>query len=184
MTDKKALWNEAGRAGLVLGGISLLYMLCNFLLGKLGADSKLAATLAGLVDFFLWAAKFTACIFLMRTYMRRFAVNNDNVTNSDTFRFGCTVALLSALIYSAGYMAYVMFIDTDVFSKSLELFADSPMITSEAMDMMEQMMPKMPTMTFFMNLFYCWTFGTVLSAILSRNIPPQNPFTTNTTNDQ
>ena len=39
------------------------------------------------------------------------------------------------------------------------------------------MIPRLPTFSFFVNLFYCWLFGTVLSAILSRNIPSRNPFT-------
>ena len=47
------------------------------------------------------------------------------------------------------------------------------------MDMMEEMIPKLPTMTFFLNFFWCWLFGTVLSAIFSRNIPSSNPFAGN-----
>lgn len=184
MADKKSLWNEAGRAGLILGGVSLFYMVCNFLLGKVGADSVIATALAGLVSFLIWAVKFGACIYLMRFFMKSYAKCNDGVTNSDTFKFGCAVALLSALIYSAGYMAYVMFIEPDVFSKSLEVFAENPMVTSDMMDMMEQMIPRMPTMTFFTNLFYCWMFGTVLSAIFSRNIPSTNPFENNTSDNQ
>lgn len=184
MTDKRALWNEAGRAGLILGGVSLLYMVCNFLLGKVGGDNALAIGLASLVSLLLWAVKFGACIFLMRFFMKRFAKTNEDVTNSDTFKFGRATALLSALIYSAGYLAYVLFIDPDVFNKSIELFAENPMVTSDMMGQMEQMVAKMPTISFFMNLFYCWIFGTVLAAIFSRNIPSTNPFENNTTDNQ
>ena len=35
---------------------------------------------------------------------------------------------------------------------------------------------KKETYAFFINLFYCFIYGTILSAILSRNIPPRNPF--------
>jgi hypothetical protein len=34
----------------------------------------------------------------------------------------------------------------------------------------------MGTVSFFTNLIYCFLFGVVLSAILSRNIPSRNPF--------
>lgn len=184
MTDKKALWNDAGKDGLILGAISLFYMACNFLLGKVGENSAMVAVLASLVGFVLWAVKFGACIYLMKFFMKAFAKANPGVDNSDTFKFGCAVALLSALIYSAGYLAYVTFLEPDIFSKSIEMFADNPMMTSDALDMMEQMIPRMPAMTFFANLFYCWIFGTVLSAIFSRNIPSRNPFENDTTDEQ
>lgn len=184
MADKKALWNHAGKAGLVLGGISLLYMVCDLLLAKVDPGNQLAVVLAGFMSLLLWAAKFCACIFLMRHFMKSFVNANGDATNADSFRFGHATALLSALIYAGGYMAYVMYVDTSVFDKSLELMAENPMLTSDMMDMMEQMIPKMPAMTFFANLIYCWMFGTVLSAILSRNIPSRNPFQNNTTNDQ
>lgn len=184
MTDKKALWNEAGKDGLILGAVSLLYMACNFLLGKIGEGSVAIAILASLAGFLLWAVKFGACIYLMKFFMKSFARENPGADNSDTFRFGCAIAILSALIYSAGYMAYVKFIAPDTFSKSIEMLSENPMMTPDALDMMEQMVPKMPTMTFFANLFYCWLFGTVLSAIFSRNIPSRNLFDKDTTDEQ
>ena len=35
---------------------------------------------------------------------------------------------------------------------------------------------RMPQVMFFSNLVYCFLYGTVLSAVLSRNIPPRDPF--------
>lgn len=184
MTDKKALWNDAGKDGLILGAVSLFYMVCNLLLGKVGESGTAMTLLASLAAFLLWAVKFGACIYLMKFFMKAFAMENPDADNSDTFKFGCAIAILSALIYSAGYMAYVTFIAPDTFSKSIEMLADNPMMTAEAREMMEQMAPKMPAMTFFANLFYCWLFGTVLSAIFSRNIPSRNPFDKETTDEQ
>jgi hypothetical protein len=85
-------------------------------------------------------------------------------------------ALLSALLYSGAYLAYTSFIAPDTFDQALDILRDNPMVDSATMSQMEQMMPKMPTIGFFMNLIWCWLFGTVLAAIFSRNIPPQNPF--------
>ena len=176
MTDKKALWNDAGKDGLILGAISLFYMACNFLLGKVGEGSAMVAILASLIGFVLWAVKFGACIYLMKFFMKTFAKANPGVDNSDSFKFGCAVALLSALIYSAGYLAYVTFLEPDIFSKSIEMFADNPMMTSDTMEVMEQMVPKLPRFGFFFNLIYCYIFGSALAAIFSRSIPSTNPF--------
>ena len=97
--------------------------------------------------------------------------------NNRVFRLGARTALLSALLYSAFYLAYVSFIAPDTFEKALEILQDNPLLGASEMDAVEEMIPRLPTFSFFVNLFYCWLFGTVLSAILSRNIPSRNPFT-------
>ena len=48
------------------------------------------------------------------------------------------------------------------------------MFPAESLEAMEEM--NLGTISFFTNLIYCFLFGTVLSAILSRNIPSRNPF--------
>ena len=88
-------------------------------------------------------------------------------------------ALLSAMLYSAFYLAYVSFIAPDTFSQALDILADNPMMDSNSMSAVEEMIPRMPTISFFGNLIYCWLFGTILSAIFSASIRPQNPFTDN-----
>ena len=50
------------------------------------------------------------------------------------------------------------------------------MLDTNTMNSVEQMMGKLPAITFFSNLIYCFLYGTVLSAILSSNIPSKNPF--------
>ena len=47
---------------------------------------------------------------------------------------------------------------------------------SNSLSQMDKMLAKMPQITFFSNLIYCFIYGTVLSAILSRNIPSRDPF--------
>ena len=164
MTDKKTLWNEAGKAGLALGGASIAYMACNALIT------------VSFVNFVLWATKFAGCILLMRLFMKKFAASDDSITNSDTFRFGIATAFLSALLYSAAYLAYVQFINPDLFSSAVDSLRENPLMDSASLEAMDAMLPKMGVMSFWVNLFYCTLFGTVLSAILSRNIPSANPF--------
>lgn len=174
MNEKKSIWESAGKAGLVLGGISVAYMLITMLLGKLSGN--VPGFLVGLVNVVLWIAKFAGCIYLMRYFIKKFAADDPTVDNSRAFRFGTLTALLSALIYAACYMAYTSFIAPDTFEQAMEVLQDNPMFDSNMMSEMEELMPKMPTYAFFGNLIYCWLFGTILAAIFSRNISSSNPF--------
>lgn len=73
-------------------------------------------------------------------------------------------------------MAYITFIDPDIFAQSLDILRDNPMMDSATLEAVEEMIPSMPTYAFFGNLIYCTLYGTIVSAILSRNIPSSNPF--------
>ena len=184
MADKKSLWNEAGLAGLVLGGISVAYLGLTALTGKVAAGNAGLSLLLGGLNIILWIAKFCACIFMMKFFLKKRSALHPEAGNNAIFRFGALVALLSALVYSACYLAYFEFIAPDMFDQALEVLKDNPMFGADSFDAMEQMMPKMPSYLFFINLFYCWGFGTILSAILSRNIPPVNPFADDDNTDE
>ena len=178
MAEKNIIWERAGKAGLALGGVSILYMLCTMLTSKL-ADAGGPVFLVGLLNFVLWAVKFWACLFLMRLFMLRYSQADPSADNARVFRFGMITALLSALLYSAFYLAYTSFIAPDTFETALEALQDNPYLDSNTMSQVEEMIPRMPTIGFFFNLIYCWLFGTILAAIYSRNIPPQNPLPDN-----
>ena len=172
--QKNSMLEQAGKAGLVLGGVSIAYMLLTMLTGKAAENGP--AVLLGLVNILLWVAKFLGCIYLMRFFILRFAANDPEADNSRAFRFGTLTALLSALIYSAFYLAYVSFIAPDTFEEALSALTDSPMLDSNTLTAVEDMIPRMPTISFFVNLIWCWLFGTILAAIFSRNISSKNPF--------
>ena len=174
MNEKKSIWESAGKAGLVLGGVSIAYMLITMLTGKLAGNGP--AFLLGLLNVVLLIAKFAGCIYLMRYFILKFAADDPTVDNSRAFRFGTATALLSALLYSAFYLAYTSFIEPDSCAQALEVLQDNPMVDSNTMSQVEEMLPKMPTYAFFFNLIYCWLFGTILAAIFSRNISSSNPF--------
>jgi len=176
MAEKNIIWESAAKAGLALGGVSILYMLCTMLTGKVAESGNGPALAMSLVNLLLWLIKFSACLFLMRFFMLRYSQEDPSADNSRVFVFGTVTALLSALLYSAFYLAYVSFLAPDTFDTMLDVFRDNPYLDANTLSQMEEMIPRMPTLTFFANLTYCWLFGTVLSAIYSRNIPPQNPF--------
>ncbi len=176
MVERHSIWDSAAKAGLALGGLSVLYLALTSLTGTVTNGSRGLAAAVAAVNVLLWAAKFFGCIFLLRFYMLRWSARNPDALNSDVFRFGRVTALLSALVYSGCYLAYVSFINPGIFSEAVAMLADNPMMDSSALESMENMVAMMPTYAFFGNLIYCWLFGTVLSAIFSRNIPPKNPF--------
>ncbi|MBO4566952.1 MAG: DUF4199 domain-containing protein [Bacteroidales bacterium] len=175
--DRKIVWNDALRSGLVLGGISIAYMVVNMLLGKLNGGAAVGV-LVNVGGVLLWLFKFYICIRLFKLFMLRFASAHEGVTNADSFRFGFATALLSALLYSAFYLAWVSFVQPDIFNDAIDLAREtySNMLTADQLDSFDELAPKMPGMSFFANLIYCTLFGTVLSAIFSRNIPSRNPF--------
>ena len=173
--SRQNLWDAAGKAGLVLGLISSAYVLINPLLAKLGGGTGMAF-LTTILGFILWAAKFAGCILLMKFFMKKFAAAHPGADNSDTFKFGMMTALLSALIFAAFNMAYVTWIAPDTMEQAIAAVQESygSMIPAESLEALENV--NMGVVTFFTNLIYCFIFGTVLSAILSRNIPSRNPF--------
>lgn len=161
------MWEEASKAGLALGLVSTAYLFITTFL----AGAEMSAFLNMALSFLLWAVKFAGCIWLMLKFMRRFAARNAEADNSSTFRFGVITALLSAVIYAAASFANIAYISADMYAEQM-----APMMDSNTMEQMDDMLGIMPQLTFFSNLIYCFFYGTILSFILSRNIPDRNPF--------
>ena len=174
-TLKKNMWNAAGTAGLALGTVSAIYLFAGqFMAGSL-APATFWQQALGLV---LWAVKFVGCIWLMNFFMKKFVRENEGIDQKTLFRMGMMTALLSALMFSAIYLANMLYISADfynqVFQTAVQQIASS--LDSNSMSALRKVMDKMPQITFFSNLIYCFVFGTILSLILSRNIPNRNPF--------
>ena len=169
---RKDMWETAAKAGLVLGMISSAYMfLTQFMAGATGF-------LMTILSFVLWAAKFGGCIWLMSFFMKKFAAEHPEADNKATFNLGMATALLSALIYSAAAFANIAFISGDAMVEQMNQMMQQmgSMMDSNSKSLMETYMEILPQITFFSNLLYCFVFGTVLSYILSRNIPSRDPF--------
>ena len=175
------MWEDAGKAGLVLGLVSTAYLFLNQFLSDLQMPSLLTMVLSTII----WAVKFGGCIWLMMYFMKRLVRQNPEADNSTTFRFGIMTAALSALVYAAASFANISFIAAETIAEQTELMLQqmAPMMDSNSMSQVDKMMDKLPQITFFSNLFYCFFFGTILSFILSRNIPSRNPFANNTSEE-
>lgn len=176
MSENTSVWNSAGKAGLVLGAISITYFLVTNLISNHMPDGTLMIILINILTMLLWVIKFTGCIYAMKYFMKNYCVENQDADNSSVFRFGTVTALYSALLYSAFSLAYTLFIAPDTYAKAFDAVRDMPTMDSATLEVIDQMIPMMPTYSFFTILLYCWLFGTILSAILSRNIPSSNPF--------
>ncbi len=177
--DRKTLWNEGAKAGLIFGAIAIAYMVITQFSAKFSANGAPGlAFLISVLNLALWAGKFVGCILLMKALMKGYAAANPSATNSDVFNYGVVTALLSAILYSAFYLAFVLFIQPDVLRDAMDTFiaSASSNLDSNSMAAIEGIQDKLPQLTFFVNLVWCFLFGTVLSAILSRNIPSSNPF--------
>ena len=174
---RKTLWEEAGKAGLVLGAVSSVYLFLTQFLG----ESEMPALISMLVTTILWAAKFGGCIWLMMYFMKRFAQQNAGIENNTTYRFGLAVSVLSALIYAAAAFANTAFVSADMIAENMKVLMEqmAPMMDSNSANQMEDLMARLPQITFFSNFFYCIIYGSARSFIRSRNIPNKNPFADN-----
>ncbi len=179
---RRNMWDTAGKAGLILGLISSAYLFLN----QWASGAEMPAFLSVLLNIVLWVTKFGGCIMVMMIFMKKFVAENPEADNSKSFHFGMATAILSALVYSAVSFANVAFISADFFAEQMDtvMQAYAQFMDSNTMSQMDNMLAKMPQITFFSNLIYCFLYGTVLSLILSRNIPSRNPFADNRPEEQ
>lgn len=171
--DSKTLWNEAGKTGLVFG---LFSSVC---LGLREASALTGSTfLVQAAAIILWAVEFFGCILLMKKYMLDLRDKFDGVTVEDTYRFGRRIALLSGLILAAVDAILIMKMPPEtVESVVTEL---NTAITSKMGAGYEgeigRFVDKLPLYTFIGQWLYCFLYGSLLSAIMSRYIFMQNNF--------
>ena len=177
----KNLWNSAGKAGMVLGLVSSAYLFINQWITGMGIP-----VLSGILSFVLWAVKFGGCIWLMMFFMKKFVTENNVTANSTTLKFGIATSLLSAVVYSAFAFANMAYFSADMIAENMDavMQAYSQFMDSNTMAQMDKMMAQLPQITFFGNLIYCVIFGTILSLILSRNIPSRDPFAADRPDEQ
>ena len=171
---QKNMWNTAAKAGLILGLVSTVYMIVNSWAGR----AEIPAFFSILINGAIWFLKFGGCIWLMRFFMKKFVSENPEADNSRTFRLGAAMAALSALVFAAYTLADVAFISADYYAEQMDTLMQQmgPMLDSNSLSQADNVMQNLPQIAFFSNLIYCTLYGTVLSAILSRNIPSKDPF--------
>jgi len=169
--DNKTLWNEAGRVGFVFGGFSSL---C--LIGKEGAALTGSNFLVQAAAILLWAVEFFGCILLMKKYMLDLRDKYEGVTMVDTYRFGRRVGLLSGLILAAVDAVLIMKMPQETVASVISELttAVTGQLGSGYEDQIGRVVDRLPLYTFLFQWLYCFLYGSLLSAILSRYIFMQN----------
>ena len=171
--DSKTLWNEAGRVGFVFGGFSALCLVL-----KEGAALTGSTFLVQAAAIILWAVEFFGCILLMKKYMLDLRDKFDDVTMVDAYRFGRRVALLSGLILAAVDAVIIMKMPQDTVESVISELntAVSGKLGAGFEGEVGRFVDKLPLYTFLGQWLYCFLYGSLLSAIMSRYIFLQGPF--------
>lgn len=171
---QKNMWNTGATGGAVLGVISAAYLLISHPLSSAGMPGFVSVIASGV----LWLAKFAGCIFVMSYFMKKFVSAESSADNAATFRLGMIMAFTSALVFSAVSYADMTLISADKYAEQFDVIMQqmSSAMDSNTLNTMERMMERLPEFTFFSNFIYCTLYGFVLSYILSRNIPRNDPF--------
>lgn len=170
---KQALWNDAAKAGLIFGAITIGYMVINqFLLGKVSITITILSNV-------LWLAKLVGCIYLMRYLFLKLTREYSEVTNKVTRSYGIKISFLSSLLYSGFNLLYYSVISPEAVK---ELFTTmktnmGSMLDSNSLQVLDSLENSYAQISFFSNFIYCFLFGIILSAILSSSIPRKDPFT-------
>ena len=165
--DSKTLWNEAGRVGLVFGGFSSLCLVL-----KEGAAFTGSTFLVQAAAIILWAVEFFGCILLMKKYMLDLRDKFEGVTMEDTYHFGRRVGLLSGLILAAVDAFLIMKLPQDTVAGVVNELTTtvSSQLGNISEDDLDRIVDKLPLYTFIFQWFYCFLYGSLLSAIMARYI--------------
>lgn len=174
----KAIWNEATKAGLMFGLVSVAYNHISIYLGSLVGSSFLLNFFASVGVWLLRVAKIVGLILLMRACMTRLTRNYSEVTNGDTFLLGIAISALSAIIV-AGFtlLDCTVLLPTHYQDLMNQVMAElQPSMDANLRSAMEDVLSNFSGIMFWSTLFYCILYGVILSRILSRRIPAQDPF--------
>jgi hypothetical protein len=174
----KAIWNEATKAGLMFGLVSVAYNYISVYLGSLVGSSFLLNFFASVGVWLLRVAKIVGLILLMRACMTRLTRNYSEVTNGDTFLLGIAISALSAIIV-AGFtlLDCTVLLPTHYQDIMNQVMAElQPSMDANLRSAMEDVLSNFSGIMFWSTLFYCILYGVILSRILSRRIPAQDPF--------
>ena len=171
--DNKTLWNEAGRVGFVFGGFSSLCLLLKE--GAALTGSNFLVTAAAVI---LWAVEFFGCILLMKKYMLDLRDKYDGASIEDVYHFGRRVALLSGLILAAVDAFITMKLPPETVENVVSELstAVSSQFGSGYVGEVGRFVDTLPLYTFIGQWLYCFLYGSLLSAIMSRYIFMQNLF--------
>lgn len=163
--DKNHLWNEAAKGGALLGLLSVACLSLKEVLTLTG--NTFLMTAAGIL---LWAVEFFGCILLMKKIMLDLRDKYEDVRMEHTKRLGQRAALLSGLLLASAQTLFILNMPQQEFTEAMAQAMQGVKLTAQQRENMMDIMDKLPLWTFIFQWFYCWLYGTILAAILSRYI--------------
>lgn len=173
----KTLWDSGAKGGLILGGITIAFMLLGLLPGLL-PDSSIGVFLTTVLSFILWGAKIFCCVYVLFALMRKFTLDFPGADRKTVRKFGVITAFTSALIFAAFILVYYLYIAPDALNESFAAATEaySSMLDSNSMQALDQIQGSMPAIMFFAMLIYCTLFGWAASAIIASRLVKDDPF--------
>lgn len=169
--DNTTLWNEAAKAGALLGLVSISCLVLKELAGMSGSAFLVQAAVV-----ILWSVEFFGCILLMKKVQLDLRDKYENVKMEDTFRLGRRAAALSGLLLASAQALIILYMPQETMDTLVSDISQAMSMTSAQKEQVEGMLDKMPLYTFVFQWLYCFLYGTVLSSIMSRYIFLQKLF--------
>ena len=169
--DNTALWNEAAKAGILLGLVSVGCLVLKELAGLSGQ-----AFLVQAATVILWAVEFFGCILIMKSQQLNLRDKYEDIRMEDCFRLGRRAALLSGLVLASAQALIILYMPQESMDTLVDQISQAMSMSSSQMEQMEGVVARLPLYTFVFQWVYCFLYGTVLSSILSRYIFLQKLF--------
>ena len=163
--DNNAVWNEAGKGALYLGGLSVLCLSLKEASAISGSTFLMTAA-----SVILWVVEFFGCILLMKRSMLDFKDKYDDVKLSDTVRLGRRMALLSGLLLASAQALFIMQMPAEQMNALVDQLSSAMSMGASERESLDGMLDRLPMLTFAFQWAYCYLYGAVLSSILSRYI--------------
>lgn len=164
-------WNTAAVTGLIMAAVTIVLALILSLCSKIGGVGGSA------FSFILSLVKICVCIWVFGLIMKRFydTVENDYVSLQ---RYGMKVALFSSILVAAWSALDILVFHPGQMEESIAEMQSqmSGMLDSNSLAAMEDILPKLPVISFFSNLIYCFIWGWILATVYARRLCPINPF--------
>ena len=163
--DNTAVWNEAGKGALYLGGLSVLCLSLKEVSALSGSNFLMTAA-----SIILWVVEFFGCILLMKRFMLDFRDKYEDVQMADTARLGRRMALLSGLLLASAQALFIMQMPQEEMNALVDQLSTAMSMGASEREAMDGVIPRLPVLTFVFQWLYCYLYGTVLASILSRYI--------------
>ena len=169
--DNNTIWNEAARAGLLFGAVSV---------GCLGL--KELSTLSGnnfliqAAAVILWVVEFFGCILIMKNVMLRFRDKYEGVKMEDTYKLGRRAGFLSGLILASAQAFIIMKMPAETMDEFVNQMMSTAQLLPTDRDAVDAALANLPVLTFIFQWLYCYLYGSVLASVMSRYIFLQKLF--------